>query len=82
MYKTKDIYIAAYITTKIGNPQDVEWQGKSCYFLFSDMSQAKKHENDYWNSGVAVAEDLFLNLKKIRARMYDSNKGFTNNTRS
>ena len=66
-FKTKDLWLAAYLRTIEIDLIDIEWEGNSGYFVFNNS--AKKHMIDFQNGkGLVPAikyTNCFTNLRSM-----------------
>lgn len=67
-FKTKDLWLAAYLRTIDIDLIDLEWEGSNGYFVFEDS--ARKHMIDYENGkGLVEAIKLRNCLANLRSML-------------
>lgn len=72
-YRTKDLYLAAYLIAKGINLYAVNTQPSTQikWFIFDDIPACKKAENDFWNyKGKMVVKKYADAIRLAKERLY------------
>jgi len=70
IYRTVDLYVAAFLKAKGITLVDVEREDKRVTFLFKDPDEVERLVKDFYNGGQVRANDYRNALRDLKAIIY------------